>query len=222
MHETHKMMLKKLILPLVVFAAIAPVQAAIFNFDIAGRATPGLSGPNMAPANSSPATGTELSPGIFLDDSTHQLSLNFGWGSAPAAGGGTDLTGDFTRALVQGPANPNGTTTGGILYDISADLTDLGNNGRTGLIDMSKLGVGNPPKLQLIDHPNGSDWTIADQEAQIENGQWYVSVVSSTFIGGEIRGQLTPVPEPREYAMVAGLALLGFAAYRRHKFADCK
>jgi hypothetical protein len=46
-------------------------------------------------------------------------------------------------------------------------------------------------------------------------GLWYINVHSSTFGGGEIRGQLIPVPEPQTYALVAGLSLGAFAAFRR-------
>src|SRR4051794_20855931 len=102
-------------LALTFITTLHPAHAAIFEFDIIGKATPGLSGLNENGNSSSPATGMELSPGISYDDSTHQLTLHFGWGSDPAAGGGTDLTGDFLVAYIQGPANPDGTTSGGLL-----------------------------------------------------------------------------------------------------------
>src|SRR4249919_4348864 len=74
------------------------------------------------------------------------------------------------------PSNPNGTTSGSVLYDLSASVTDLGNNGRTGLISMSS---GNA--LQLIDSPHQSTWTVQEQETQLENGQWYLNIASSAI-----------------------------------------
>jgi MYXO-CTERM domain-containing protein len=47
--------------------------------------------------------------------------------------------------------------------------------------------------------------TIMTTAGSYSNGWWLDNLV------------VTPVPEPHEYAMVAGLALLGFAAFRRRR-----
>ncbi len=46
---------------------------------------------------------------------------------------------------------------------------------------------------------------------------WYVNIHTANFPGGEIRGQLLPtaVPEPETYAILAGVALVGFGVWRR-------
>jgi hypothetical protein len=198
-------------------SASVSTSAAIWYFDLAGRSDPGMTGGNEVPQNSSSATGQELSPGISYDTSTHQLTLHFGWGSADAAGNGIDLGSDFLGAYIQGPANSNGTTTGGVLYDLTANETDLSDGGRSGFIDLPDIGDGNPPALQLVDNPKGSGWDIATQEQQLHDSQWYLNLASDAIPGGEIRGQLilTAVPEPEEYTMIAGLLLLGFGVYRR-------
>ena len=63
--------------------------------------------------------------------------------------------------------------------------------------------------------------TIMDEaeEAQLLAGNAYFNLHTSFDPAGEIRGQMiavTPVPEPRTYAlMLAGLGLVGWGASRR-------
>jgi hypothetical protein len=57
----------------------------------------------------------------------------------------------------------------------------------------------------------------ADNIADLLAGNTYFNIHDSVFPGGEIRGQLVPVPEPAVYACLFGLGLLGFAACRRFR-----
>jgi len=50
--------------------------------------------------------------------------------------------------------------------------------------------------------------------SQLLDGLFYVNVHSTLFPGGEIRGQLLPVPEPSTYAL-CGVAALGLLVLRR-------
>ncbi len=61
---------------------------------------------------------------------------------------------------------------------------------------------------------SGAGTLTAVQFGWIQDGLAYVNVHNSQFPGGEIRGQLV-VPEPGTYALMAGLGLCAFAAYRR-------
>ena len=67
----------------------------------------------------------------------------------------------------------------------------------------------------LIPKPALGVETIAQAIAAGLNGQLYVNIHNATFPGGEIRGQLVLVPEPKTSALLAvGLALLGFTMLR--------
>lgn len=59
--------------------------------------------------------------------------------------------------------------------------------------------------------------TLTDAQIdELRSGLWYINVHSATYPGGEIRGQLLPVPEPSTYALGA-VALLGAAVLIRRR-----
>ncbi len=60
----------------------------------------------------------------------------------------------------------------------------------------------------------GSTVLTDAQETDLLTGLWYLNIHSSTFNGGEIRGQV--VPEPSTALLLAG-GLLGLAAHRRRR-----
>jgi hypothetical protein len=62
---------------------------------------------------------------------------------------------------------------------------------------------------------SGSQTLTETQEADLFNQLFYVNLHSGNHPGGEIRGQLVPVPEPREYVLLAGIGALAFAVWRR-------
>lgn len=213
---------------LILLAACATfsTHAAIWEFDLGPAVGPfGLNGANERPTpTGSPATGGEIkdfdSPNfINYNTDTKALELHFGWGSHPSLdfGGatGTDLSSDLSGLHIHGPADVNNTA--GVLYNLltlAASATDPNEgfydpngNGRSGAIDLT---------VQLVEGMGG--YSIAQQEAQLLGNNWYINIHSDNFQSGEIRGQLLYViPEPEHYAALAGLALLGFAGYRRFK-----
>ncbi len=73
-------------------------------------------------------------------------------------------------------------------------------------------GIYNNPALTF-----GSNAAFASALAGAQAGLAYVNVHNASFPGGEIRGNLAPVPEASTYAMMlAGLAAVGAIVRRRH------
>lgn len=67
------------------------------------------------------------------------------------------------------------------------------------------------------DAPEGNGTTLTAQLSNLLTGHAYINFHTVQFGGGEIRGMITAIPEAHEYAlMLAGLVLLGFAAFRRN------
>lgn len=94
------------------------------------------------------------------------------------------LSGTEIVAHIHGPAPPG--VGAGILYDLP--------------VGSPKLGT-----INLVDLPG--PYTVADQKADLLTGLWYVNIHSTTFPGGEIRGQMLVVPQVPALA-AWGIALL--------------
>ena len=168
-------------------------SAAIIQFDISplsfGDNTIGLSGPNEAPSNASSATGNEIGAGISLDDVTQSLTLNFAYGSAF---GFVDLTGDFSASHIHKGAD---NVAGGVVFGIDSLHTASG----------TKSGS-----------YSGTVGLSAGQQADLLNNLLYINIHSSTFGGGEIRGQLVQVvPEPGSAMLLLSGAVAALGLRRR-------
>lgn len=88
-------------------------------------------------------------------------------------------------------------------------------------IHLAPPGVAGPVVIPLpLGSPvTGFATTMTDlQVANLLAGNLYINVHSVIYPGGEIRGQLIPIPEPSTYAL-AGAAVLGLAILYRRKFA---
>ena len=192
--------MKKSFLAILALSGLVSASGAIFQFDIGPL---GLNGLNERPTPViTSATGGETAPGVTYNDLTKQLTLNFAYGSDH---GFTDLSSSLNTggAHIHGPATTE--ESAGVLYNIFSLIN------QTSSTDGVASGI-----VQLVDLQAGA-YTIAAQEADLFAGEWYLNLHTANFGGGEIRGQLLLVPEPSTYATFAGLALLGFAGWRRMK-----
>ena len=178
--------------------ATTTVSAAIVLFDISPPATDaavGLAGPNAG--TGSGATGNEIGGGIFYDDVTKMLSIEFGYGSDH---GFVDLMDDWLDTHIHGPA-PVGVGVGIVIF--LGGLHVAGSSTKTGMFIGPPVGpLPIPPAF----------------EADLLAGLWYINVHTTPgFLGGEIRGQLIPVgviPLPAAFWLFLG-PLAGIAGLRR-------
>lgn len=175
--------------------------------------TAALSGPNEAPPNSSPGTGTAI---VTIDDvlNTMRVQATFS-GLVPTTTAGapsgvtaahihaptaTPFTGTVGVATTQPtfPGFPAGVTAG--TYDNLFDLLTASTYNSTFV--------------------NANGGTTAGARAALlsalGSGRAYFNIHSTQFPGGEIRGFLVAVPEPATWAMMLiGFGAMGWSIRRR-------
>ena len=169
--------------------AAAPAAAAVYVFSAK------LTGAAEAPPNASPASGLAR---VTFDDGLHTMTVDVNF---------ADLIGNVTAAHIHA-ATP--TPFSGVA-GVATQTPTFGG---------FPSGVKNGSYLQTFDMSLASSYraaylagfggsTAAAEAALItaaKGGQAYFNVHTTQFPGGEIRGFLTPVPEPATW----GLMLLGF------------
>ena len=152
-----------------------------------------LDGTQEVLANSSPAAG---SAEITVDDTANTISFVLT---------AFTLQGAFANAHIHGPALPG--TNAGVVFGL------LSNADAHGPVTVGSYGI--PNSYALVGTSKASSFADA-----INATPWlyYVNLHTTAFTGGEIRGQLAPVPEPATYAMLlGGLAVVGWLAARRRR-----
>ena len=110
------------------------------------------------------------------------------------------LTVNASAAHIHGPAAVGVNT--GVIYGLGGTVIPLGATSGTisGSVNLIPLGA-------------GGSYTVAQQTADLNNSLWYVNIHDSTFPGGEIRGQILPVPEPSTLVLTA-LGLGGLVIWK--------
>ncbi len=101
----------------------------------------------------------------------------------------------------------------GFQSDLFAGHIHRGAVGSNGPIVFALTNTSNNPRIWTSDNT----FTLtAAQEADFLGGLWYVNLHTQAFPGGEIRGQLNPVPEPASLAFL-GAGAVGLLLRRRRK-----
>lgn len=164
-----------------------------------------LTGPAESPTNASPATGLAT---VVIDDSAHTMRLDVTF---------SGLLGTTTAAHIHCCAVPPLGGTAGVATTTPtfAGFPLGATSGAYGAtLDLLAPGSYNPAFV------TAHGGTPAGAEAFLLNGlalqQAYLNIHSTSFPGGEIRGFLSPVPEPSAMAML-GLGIVAVGLCRRRR-----
>lgn len=163
-----------------------------------------LTGPSEATPNASPGFGTAV---IDFDTTANTLRVRVSF---------TGLTGTTTASHIHAATATPGTGTAGVATTIpnfaGFPLGVTAGTYDSGLLDLTSATSYNPAFVTANGGTTAS--AAAALNASAAAGKSYLNIHTSAFPGGEIRGFLTPVPEPTSLALMATgvVALIGYAS----------
>ena len=171
-------------------------SAAVIQFDLIGKGGTGLLATNEnGTINGTPGSGGEVGPGISFDDVTSVLTINVGWG---ATNGFVNLSGTATAGHIHGPTASSGSAA----FNENAGVR-FGLDGGAGWNPAVGGGI-----------TNTTVTISAGDVPALMAGRFYINIHTAANPGGELRGNLVPIPEPA----TGVLALLaGTLAARRRR-----
>jgi hypothetical protein len=163
-----------------------------------------LTGPNEAPPNNSPATGSAT---VTIDPDLHTMRVQETF---------SGLTGDTTAAHIHCCTSTADTGTA-MVATTTPTFPHFPLNVTSGSYDttfnMTNASNYNPDFIAA--HGGTTSSAFNALVAGMDNGTAYSNIHTTVFSSGEIRGFLAPVPEPQTYAMLlAGLAVLSVSLRR--------
>jgi len=184
-----------------VFLAVSATGNAAVIF------TATLDGAQEVPANASTATGFAT---FVLNDAMEALTYDTTISGLDFTGSQTPNTADnLVAAHIHAPASPG--VNAGVVFGLFGTPFNDSNPNDVVVIPLAS-GVGGTISGKW-DLPEGNNTTLAAQLPNILAGNSYINFHTVQFPGGEIRGQITAVPEPSTLALL-GIAALGFIGYR--------
>ena len=152
-----------------------------------------LNGAMEVPANASTAVGSAQ---VMVDDTANTISFNLAAFGLKTAVAGLHIHG---QALAGANA--------GVVFNM------LGNADVTGPVMIGMFAV--PDSFAALGTNKAASAGLAAM-INAEPFKYYVNLHTAAFVGGEIRGQLAPVPEASTYAILA-LGLVGIGAVVRRR-----
>lgn len=183
--------MKKILLSILMSCSLMSARATLFQYQVF------FDGPSEFPVNASPGTGVGT---VVYDAVLHTLALDVSF---------SGLTGTTTASHIHAATTFAGTGTAGVATttpSFAGFPLGVTSGSFTSTLDLTSASSYNPSYVTA----NGS--TTAGAEAALAlamaDGKAYWNIHSSVFPGGEIRGFLTPVPEPSTYLAGALTALL--------------
>ncbi|HXI69863.1 MAG TPA: CHRD domain-containing protein [Verrucomicrobiae bacterium] len=191
--------MKKILLSTLMVCSLVPAYATVFSYNVF------LDGPSESPANASPGTGTAS---VIYNDTAHTLFIDMVF---------SGLLGTTTASHIHAATASPGTLTAGVATTtptFAGFPLGVTSGSYSVTLDMTLASSYNPAYVSA----NGG--TPATAEVALASamaaGKSYLNIHTSVFGGGEIRGFLTPVPEPTTLALV-GLGGLGMAMLAHNK-----
>lgn len=164
-----------------------------------------LSGANEQPPNASPGTGTAF---VTIDNVANTMEVQVSF---------SGLTSGTTASHIHAPTAAPFTGTAGVATTVPT-FPGFPLGVTTGTYDQVFNLLTDSTYNPTFEAANGG--TAASAEAAllgaIASGRAYLNIHTGQFPGGEIRGFLVAVPEPKSWAiMLLGLGAIGWTARRR-------
>jgi hypothetical protein len=175
-------------------------QAQTFVYDAS------LSGPSESPPNASPGTGFA---GVTVNLTTNLLTVHVTF---------SGLSGITTASHIHAPTPTPFTGTAGVATQTpSFSGFPLGATSGTfdNTYDMTQASTWNPAYVTANGGtPAGAELAFV---TALSDGEAYLNIHTTTFGGGEIRGFLSPVPEPAAISLIAMGGLVCGVAFRKSR-----
>ena len=204
-----------LMLPVLMLLTVSPSQAATI---LLATLTNAAENPPVTPtlADSVTPRPASVGPAMFvLNDAMTAMTFTANIFNIDVTGSQTtDPNDNLIAAHIHASPTVTPTTNGPVVWGFfGAPFND--NNPNDFSFSAFASGVGGTFSGKW-DAPEGNNTTLTAQLANILEGRSYINFHTTQFTGGEIRGNIAPIPEPGTMALL-GVGLAGLAARRRQK-----